>query len=100
MELSLEKALVAKEELEKKVKRLESEVRKEKEEKERALRKEEIASAALAACSVPFFLLLLLLKRRRRRKHRRKRNMSLLSARLTSPELEKKIEQLNVETKF
>jgi len=54
MELSLEKALVAKEELEKKVKRLESEVRKEKEEKERALRKEEIASAALAACSVPF----------------------------------------------
>jgi len=54
MELSLEKALVAKEELEKKVKRLESEVRKEREEKERALRKEEIASAALAACSVPF----------------------------------------------
>ena len=54
MELSLEKALVAKEELEKNVKRLESEVRKEKEEKERALRKEEIASAALAACSVPF----------------------------------------------
>ena len=54
MELSLEKALVAKAELEKKVKRLESEVRKEKEEKERALRKEEIASAALAACSVPF----------------------------------------------
>jgi hypothetical protein len=53
MELSLEKALVAKEELEKKVKRLESEVRKEKEEKERALRKEEIASAALAAYSVP-----------------------------------------------
>ena len=54
MELSLEKALVAKEELEKDVKRLGEEVQKEKEEKVRALKREEIASAALAACSVPF----------------------------------------------
>ena len=54
MELSLEKALVAKEELEKDVKRLGEEVQKEKEEKARALKREEIASAALAACSVPF----------------------------------------------
>ena len=54
MELSLEKALVAKEELEKDVKRLGEEVQKEKEEKVRAFKREEIASAALAACSVPF----------------------------------------------
>jgi hypothetical protein len=94
MELSLEKALVAKEELEKKVKRLESEVRKEEEEKERALRKEEIASAALAACSVPFPPSSSSKTTKTTQTSAEAKHVVKLSAASHIAELEKKIEQL------
>ena len=94
MELSLEKALVAKEELEKNVKRLESEVRKEKEEKERALRKEEIASAALAACSVPFPPSSSSKTTKTTQTSAEAKHVVKLSAASHIAELEKKIEQL------
>ena len=97
MELSLEKALVAKEESEKKVKRLEEEIRKEKEEKERALRKEELASAALAACSVPSSsssTAKIATKTTQTSVSDATKNVSRLSAASEIAELEKKIEQL------
>ena len=97
MELSLEKALVAKEESEKKVKWLEEEIRKEKEEKERALRKEELASAALAACSVPSSsssTAKIATKTTQTSVSDATKNVSRLSAASEIAELEKKIEQL------
>jgi len=97
MELSLEKALVAKEESEKKVKRLEEEIRKEKEEKERALRKEELASAALAACSVPSSsssTAKIATKTTQTSVSDATKSVSRLSAASEIAELEKKIEQL------
>jgi len=97
MELSLEKALVAKEESEKKVKRLEQEIRKEKEEKERALRKEELASAALAACSVPSSsssTAKIATKTTQTSVSDATKSVSRLSAASEIAELEKKIEQL------
>jgi hypothetical protein len=97
MELSLEKALVAKEESEKKVKRFEEEIRKEKEEKERALRKEELASAALAACSVPSSsssTAKIATKTTQTSVSDATKSVSRLSAASEIAELEKKIEQL------
>lgn len=97
MELSLEKALVAKEESEKKVKWFEEEIRKEKEEKERALRKEELASAALAACSVPSSsssTAKIATKTTQTSVSDATKSVSRLSAASEIAELEKKIEQL------
>ena len=94
MELSLEKALVAKEELEKDVKRLGEEVQKEKEEKARALKREEIASAALAACSVPFSSSKTNATTTTTQTSTQTQNNVRLSAASHIAELEKKIEKL------